>query len=244
LDAKDWMTGQNSLITARNYDVKQPNFTPTTPRGAGEKAYHSETRLKDGRLSMLVDIGSVGNLSGDQWVKAAATAALAHKRSPEQYKRDRPLSVSGVGSGAQVCTHNVKLPIAIPCKDGSIIKGTFDTPVVPNSPLPALLGLDSTRRMRGIIDTNDLCLYLLGPGDYDLKAAMPDGTETIQCELAPSGHIVVPCDSFAKLDEREKLGGLKLEHEVALPVTSMADTRPASSSFQSGSRAEPAVSPR
>ena len=189
-----------------------------TPRGSPKTAYHTETRLKDGRSSLLLDIGSVGNLAGDEWVQNQARIAVHNKRKPEQYKRERPLNVSGVGNGSQSCTFNCKLPIAIQNKDGKFTKGTFDTPTVPKSMLPALLGLDSTRRCRGIIDTNTLVLYLCGPGDYDLSTSLPPGTESIQCEIAPSGHMVIPCSDFEALDKSQRYGGLTLEHEVALPA--------------------------
>ena len=102
--------------------------------------------------------------------------------------------------------------------ENKFTKGTFDTPVVPKSMLPALLGLDSTRRCRGIIDTVSLVLHLCGPGEFDLLKALPPGTESIQCVLSPSGHMMIPCAEFGALDKRQKLGGLEIEREVALPV--------------------------
>eukprot|EP00969_Alexandrium_andersonii_P159638 7053706-Alexandrium_andersonii.AAC.1 len=33
----------------------------------GEAAYHVETRLPNGKPALLLDIGSVGNLAGDEW---------------------------------------------------------------------------------------------------------------------------------------------------------------------------------
>ena len=164
---------------------------------------------------MLLDIGSVGNVTGDLWARDMARKPCEAKRTPEQYKRDRPLNVSGVGNGSQTCTHNVKLPIAIPGREKHL-HGTFDSPSVPESSLPGLLGLTTLRKVRGIIDCNTCKLYLAGPADYNLLDGLPPGTEEIQCEFAPSGHMVMPCAEFEKLDKEPK-GGVKSE-PISLPV--------------------------
>ena len=180
-------------------------------------SFHSMSRLHDGRLSILLDIGSVGNLTGDATAREIAKKGLQHGKKPNQLVRDKPLNVSGVGKGSQKCLHNCKLPVALNKVGGGALSANFETPVVPDSELPALLGLDTVRRCRGIIDTNTLRLYLLGPGEYNIESILPSGTEMIQCELAPSGHMVIPCDSYDK--ENSEAGGLTTSDEaVALPV--------------------------
>ena len=74
--------------------------------------------------------------------------------------------------------------------------GTMTTPTSANSDLPGLLGLQSLRKNRGISDLKTLKVYFAGPGEYDLDKAMPPGTEVYQGELAPSGHMVLPCCEF------------------------------------------------
>ena len=74
--------------------------------------------------------------------------------------------------------------------------GTMTTPTIANSVIPGLLGLQSLRKNRGSLDLNTLKIYFAGPGDYDLDKAMPPGTEVYQGELAPSGHMVLPCCEF------------------------------------------------
>ena len=49
------------------------------------------------------------------------------------------------------------------------------------------------KKNRAVIDANTNKLYFLGPGDYDLDKAVPPGTDILQCEMAPGGHIVAPC---------------------------------------------------
>jgi len=77
-----------------------------------------------------------------------------------------------------------------------VTHGTVTTATVPNSDLPGLLGLAALRNNRAILDFNSLKLYFLGPGDYNLENSTPPGTDIFQCELAPSGHLVLPCSEF------------------------------------------------
>ena len=60
-------------------------------------AYPIQTRLKDGRPSVIIDPGSVGNLCGDKWAKEVALMAKASGHKPAYQLRDRALQVSGVG---------------------------------------------------------------------------------------------------------------------------------------------------
>ena len=79
-------------LAPRSYGPSYPSFIA-----------HAQTRLADGRHSVIVDPGSVGNLCGDKWAKDIATAAVRAGEKPEHKKRARPLDVSGVGNGSQAC---------------------------------------------------------------------------------------------------------------------------------------------
>ena len=160
--------------------------------------FHINTRLPDGRPSIIIDPGSVGNLSGDKWAREVAINASKNGLRPSYSKRTKPLRVSGVGNGSQACTYDCNLPVALKHDDGNDVSlGTLSVPTVPNSDLPGLLGLNPLRKNRGVLDLNTLKLYFLGPGDYDLATAMPPGTDCFQCEIAPSGHLALPCSEFS-----------------------------------------------
>ena len=189
------------------------------------RSFPVETCLGDGRPALLLDIGSVGNLAGDKWVQTQAAAAIRSGYKPEERRRERPLNVKGVGRGGEKCTHNCVLPIALKDEDGNVITGTFDTPTVPQSTLPALLGLTAARHARMIIDTISNEVYMVGPGEYNLMTAMPPGTQRIQCETAPSGHLMIPCADFSAAAPR-RTGGLQLDRELALPVQAAPSETP------------------
>ena len=172
-------------------------MTMTAEYGVSPASYHIHTRLADGRPSLIVDPGSVGNLCGSAWAKEVAGAAFKNGQRPTYEKRPRPLRVSGVGSGAQQCTYDCNLPVALRRIDNKkIVVGHINTPTVGSSDLPGLLGLTALRRNRAVLDFNTLQLHFCGPGDYTLPASLPPGTDTFQCELAPSGHVVLPCCEY------------------------------------------------
>ena len=179
-------------------------------------AYHVETQLPGGRQALLLDIGSVGNLAGDQWVRRQAAKAVAAGGRPQQRKRDRPLTVRGVGRGGERCTHNCCLPVAMLASDGQPTMGTFDTPTVPNSELPALLGLSAARESRMIIDAARNKVYMVGLGDYDLERALPPGTTVFDCVTAPSGHMMLPGAEFGAPAAASSTSNL--QQQVAQPV--------------------------
>ena len=160
--------------------------------------YHIQTRLPDGRPSLIVDPGSVGNLCGDKWAKEVAIAANRNGHNPSYQQRARPLQVSGVGSGSQKCNYDCRLPIGLRhSKSQQTTLGELTIPAVQSSDLPGLLGKQSLKRNRAVWDFVTDKLYFMGPGDHDLEKAMPPGTDVFQLETAPSGHSVLPCCEFS-----------------------------------------------
>ena len=75
--------------------------------------FHIQTSLPDGRPSLIVDPGSVGNFCGDKWAKGVAITANRNGHRPSCQQRARPLQVGGVGSGSQSCTFDCRLPIGL-----------------------------------------------------------------------------------------------------------------------------------
>ena len=189
-----------------------------------ELSFHTETQLPSGEPAILIDPGSVGNLAGDKWGKAIASVSVQNGRLPEQKKRDRPLHVSGVGNGTQECQFNVKLPVAFEQDNGTHTGGTFHVPLVPNSDLPGLLGLQSMRERRTLLDMNTLKIHFLGPGKYELSDVLPPGTESYQCELSPSGHMMLPCGKYTGVDKEER-GSLDTGPSLALPVLKQSEPK-------------------
>ena len=119
------------------------------------------------------------------------------------------MKVSGVGAGSQRCLNNYILPIALQSENyGPSIGTVYRTPAVENSDLPGLLGLQSMRDHRVILDLQKLKMYFVGPGDYDLDKSLSPGTVSFELEVAPSGHRLLPCSNFGNLSEKEAVPAL------------------------------------
>ena len=214
-DAEAWhSTPSGSILEHDNWAPRQ--VTDKT------KSYHAETRLLEGQ-GILIDPGSVANLSGDKWGLDVAKLAMNNGRQPKQTKRDRPLRVSGVGHGSEICSHNVILPVCLKRMDGTFQTGNFETPSVAHSELPGLMGLTSLTNRRAVIDFVTKQMHFLGPGDCDLASVLPPGSESFQLVTAPSGHLVLPCTHYKEFDEKQKNGDLTLD---AQPVSLLAAAAP------------------
>ena len=112
----------------------------------------------------------------------------------------RPLSVEGVGKESDETNQECIAPICL--EDGRV--GTFTTPVIPNSSLPALLGLKTLSGERALIDCFNHQIVFVGPGGYRLHAS--PGSRTYQLKQAKSGHLLLPCDCWdnARFKAHEK----------------------------------------
>ena len=133
------------------------------------------------------------------------------KQSQTTYeKRPRPLTVSGVGHGSQECHYDCKLPVALQQTEGrGSVLGSLSAPAVSNSDLPGLLGLNALRQNRRILDFSTLRLHFVGPAGIELEKHLPPGSESFQTELAPSGHLVLPCCEFQR-------GSIDTDHSLTL----------------------------
>ena len=103
----------------------------------------------------------------------------------------------GVGNGNQTCTRDCTLPIAMSRGNDTTVTGSFTTPVVAESEFPGLLGFKTMRNNRAVLDMVNLQLHVCGPADINLT--LPLGTKSLQLEISPSGHLVLPCTKFENI---------------------------------------------
>ena len=133
-----------------------------------------------------------------------------------------------MGNGSQECHYDCTLPVALrPADSSEVSVGNLQVPAVSGSELPGLLGLNALRKNRAILDFTTLRLYFCGPNDYELQRALPEGSDTFQLEVAPSGHIVLPCCEYQDAKDNA-------QHTLTLlsrsPTHSGSSTRSGSSS--------------
>ena len=126
-------------------------------------------------------------------------AALAANRPPIKYQNlPHPLEVGGIGTGTQSAyqsgLHNIGLT------DGT--DATYESPVLPNSGTPALLGQKSLKKMRAVLDCSNNKLYRIGPGGYRMH--MSPGSVVYDLEESHSGHLMLPCSRFRPKPDRQQ----------------------------------------
>ena len=166
------------------------------PAVPSQASFHSSVKLANGRVGLLVDPGSYGNLVGEDWL---ANAASRMGRNPKVTHRASALQVGGVGRGAQQCLVDCNLPIALRRQDGSTATGSYTSPVVSQSGCPALLGLRTLQGNKAILDCHTKMLHF--PAEGEVTLVLPPGSESFQLESAESGHLLLPCDAFEHVSQ-------------------------------------------
>ena len=137
--------------------------------------------------ALLVDPGAHGDLCSDEWVRAMEKEARARGRQPPRIRKlDHPVTVGGVGRGAEEAVEEVVVEIGV---DGKTEE--YTAPMLRNSCTPALLGIRSLRDRRALIDCFSQKMYTVGPGGY--KIALSPGSKTHDLELSTGRHLMLPC---------------------------------------------------
>ena len=152
---------------------------------------------------MLVDCGAIDNLTGDKWVVRSEAKAKKHGQGTSWMAMQR-CEVEGVGSGSSVIEKRAIVPVCL--SNGNT--ASFNTAVVSDSELPALLGLDSLESHKAIIDTHNHQMIFPGPGGYNMT--LSPGSVSLKLEKARSGHLLLPSSEWEKLKVQASAPQLQL----------------------------------
>ena len=155
------------------------------PPGKVEGVFHGRTRLKDGRIGLLVDTGAHDNLSGDGFMRELAQQAADFGYVSKQVPLQQPRSVQGVGNGFQSCNYRCEVPCAMVDIDGVPHLGKFRAPCVQDSGLPGLLGDASLTRNRALIECWTGRLAFVGPSGANIDFG--PGTRLFQMQKVDIG---------------------------------------------------------
>ena len=179
------MDGSKYLVTWLLEPLKQA--MSALDLQAATSILHSMTRLSDNEDGLLTDIGAIDNLGGERTLRRAAARGRKHGHKDMTTRpMDRPMSVEGVGNGSQMAKNIATIVTCTP--DHEI--GTYESPMIEDSDLPMLWGLRSIAAKRGLIDTYNKRIYMVGQGGYKLQCS--PGTKHFEMETAPSGHLMIP----------------------------------------------------
>jgi len=205
--------------------------------GADSGTYHASTRLKGGRLGLLVDPGAHSNLVGSEWADDMREACRRAGHPANSQALAQTFRVQGVGKDADPCVSQTEFPIATQdiSQAGAGVAGldTFTAPEIPNSGVPALLGLETLRRNHALLDCGKAVLHLCGPGPLQIQ--LPPGSRSFDLEIAPSGHMLLPCDNFTEYNRPRKVQGADLVRPAPPPITLLIEP-PSSGASSSTSR--------
>jgi len=158
---------------------------------------------------MLVDPVAWSNLAREIWVQKMAHKAVKHGFHVAQGKFAKPMKVAGVGNGTNLAEWEVRVPIALHDIFDNVTLHEYQVPVVSGSgrELPALLGLQSMASMNGVLEMSHGREYLTLPGPGGYTITWSPGTVRYRLAVAPSGHLLLPCDEFENVSK--KPGGLQ-----------------------------------
>jgi len=117
-------------------------------------------------------------------------ASASHGLSIRETDLDSPQKVRGVGKFPQTISTEALVPGQF--EDGDIMD--FTTAIVPESPLPALWGLDSMERLHDVVDTrsSERKMYL----GSDTVITPGRNTKILQMYPAESGHLMIPITHY------------------------------------------------
>jgi hypothetical protein len=152
-------------------------------------AFHASVRLKHGE-ALLVDCGAVGNLAGSSWVSRTSEEAKQAGRGTRISPLKKPINIGGVGKNDQVASELAEVPLAF--ENG--MQSLFKTPIVPNSEIPALLGLELIDAHSMVIDSRNNRLIIPGAGGYRME--LSPGSVSLKLHRAMSGHLMLPCTAW------------------------------------------------
>ena len=196
-----FMDKQTAISNNTNY------YTPTKEsNGKDSKAWtmlkrRNRTKLPNGKHSILVDIGSRLNIVGRKTAHAMSATAARHGHKTKYTKRTSTLRIDGVGAGSAPSTEKVTIPIGVKYQDRPAMLSEYKANIITGSgeDLPALLGLLAMQENDAVIilRKGKEALVMPGPGGY--KIEWSQGTKQLPLVPAPSGHLVIPCDSYDEI---------------------------------------------
>ena len=154
--------------------------------------YHTNVRLAKGE-AMLVDCGAVGDLSGDKQIFRMAELARQHGHGTAYTPLRSIMNVDGVGKGSTECKQSAVVPVVT--ADGRL--STYTAPMITDSEIPSLLGLNTMTKQRVLLDLVHDKYIMVGAGGFELK--LSPGSTVLDLKRAPTGHIMLPCSHWDKV---------------------------------------------
>ena len=195
---------RNNKSQSKQWKNPIPGFTSTgsqwfstwledSESEADSEAVHmASVRISDGP-ALLVDTGSPGNVCGSEWSAEMADAAQeAGRPGPRYQRRQKPLVMSGIGTGYLVATHEVLHAVGLPGSADALHKASE----LPESRTPGILGQNSLSEKGSFIDCAQKRMYAVGRGGYEIRFSL--GSLMYPLKTSKAGHLMLPCAEFGR----------------------------------------------
>ena len=211
LSFHEWLRqrqAQQQWIKPGNYDNHSHNNTwptqdDTTSRSDVDTTWThlktvSKTKLPNGKLSMLVDLGSRINVIGCNTEREFSLEGERHGHKTTYESRKHRLNVNGVGQGSAPCDEEATMPVAVQFQDNPATMETYKANIATGcgADLTAILGSTSMQEKDAVILLRKGKEMIVFPGPGGYKIEWSPGTKRLHMVPAPSGHLVIPCDKF------------------------------------------------
>ena len=160
--------------------------------------YHTRAHLPNDLEALLLDLGAYDNLTGDKWANRTGDLARAAGQQPVMRSMSNSMRVQGVGKQAQTCQMIVDMPGRLENGEDMV----YSAPVVPDSDIPALLGLKSVEKHDGVVDARvtERKLYM----GSDVQVVPGPRTTVLQLYPAMSGHLMLPISHYRATTENDQ----------------------------------------
>ena len=115
-----------------------------------------------------------------------------------------------------MATKTVTMPVGLPTADGSV-NANYKATVLPNSEVPALLGLSCMQKSKAILDLRHDKLHMWTANNLDdieirVKPGREQNVVRMPMVKAPSGHLILKCTEFPKMQNPAETGAFSLSH--------------------------------
>ena len=124
-------------------------------------------------------------------------------RNLKAVEKRKIATFSGIGGKPVTSTRQCKIPI---CVNG--FKGDFISQELPNSSIPAIVGLNGLEARKIMLIPHDDRVIIPNGGKVTISVS-PE-VQIVKCIRTPSGHLLLPCDEWNKSQKAGASGSLTL----------------------------------
>ncbi len=204
-ELSEWSSSYSTL-SPETYILKKYGGSKEKSRDQISTSVHikqtTQTKLPNGRNSILIDLGSRINIIGSDTEKEFALEAERNGHQTTYEQRQHRLNVNGVGAGSAPCDVIASTPIAVSYDGDGASLHQYKANIAggSGSSLPAILGSISMQEKDAVIILRKGKEVIAFPGKGGYRIHWSAGTKLLPMVPAPSGHLVVPCDEFSKIN--------------------------------------------